>query len=95
MTPILDNVFVRHEPAKYHGTIAFLPTEINASDVLRMRVVAVGPGKPNRKGVVVKPEVAPGDLVLWQAYTHGPVEIAKNLYSVKAGDLIAVIEAAP
>lgn len=40
-------------------------------DVMRYKVVAVGPGRRTKKGVLIPPEVEPGDFVIAPLYlTH-------------------------
>lgn len=40
-------------------------------DSMKFEVLAVGPGKVNRKGILIPPEVEPGDIVVAPLYlTH-------------------------
>ena len=56
-------------------------------------VVAVGPGKKNSKGEVIKLEVKEGDKVLFTKY--GPAEIKvedKEYLIAKEEDILAILE---
>lgn len=96
-----NNVFVRRMPSPTSSGGVVFPkaqADINSSDVLKFQVIAVGPGRRTRKGVLIAPEVAPRDIVLWQSYSAAPVEVANGYYSIKASDIIGILskeDAAP
>lgn len=62
-------------------------------DQTQWRVLAVGPGRKNKKGVLVAPEVKPGDRVLAPLY-HDHVILSgpfKGQRIIDASAIIAVI----
>lgn len=95
MKPTGNYLYVQRMPSVRHGKILLPPTDINSSDVLKFKVTAVGPGRISKRGVRIPPEIAEGDIVLWKSYTGAPVEIEKDLYCVRASDIIAVLETTP
>ena len=97
LNPTKDNVFVVRQPAPRNDRIFFPETssDINASDVLKFQVVAVGPGRVSRKGIRIPPEVMPGNIVLWSSYVGAPKEVARGIYSIRASDIMCVLERGP
>ena len=57
------------------------------------KVVAVGDGKTLPNGKVVKPEVKPGDKILFAKYSGNEIKIdEKDCLIIEAEDILAVIE---
>lgn len=96
MKPTGNHVFVKRLPSPVSsGGIQLLPTDINASDVLRFQVLSVGPGRRTKKGAVVPVEAHAGDVILWQSYSAAPQELAKGIYLIDAKDILGVLERVP
>jgi len=54
------------------------------------RVIAIGPGRTTRKGVLVPIECAPGDRVLCHSYEDGPQPIENGQKVIRAGQILLV-----
>ena len=71
----------------------YLPDTLDKERPEQGKVVAVGPGKVNDKGILVKPSVKKGDVVLFSKY--GPNEIkvdGKEYLIAKEEDILAIIK---
>jgi len=56
-------------------------------------VVAVGPGKKNSKGEIIKLEVKEGDRVLFTKYAPNEIKVEDKEYLiVKEEDILAILE---
>lgn len=55
------------------------------------RVLAKGPGKPNRKGVVIPIECEVGDRVICHSYTEGPQDILDDKHIITSDQILAVM----
>ena len=55
------------------------------------RVLAVGPGKRNHKGVVIPIECGPGDRILCHSYTTGVTELKDGRLVLTDDMILAVI----
>lgn len=63
-------------------------------DQMQFRVLAVGPGKANKKGVLVPPEVKPGDQIVAGLYhTHTILEDGRRV--IDASEILAVVVQTP
>lgn len=56
-----------------------------------MRVVAQGPGKVNRKGVLIPLECEVGDRVIVHSYTEGPHDLPDGKVVITHDQVIAVL----
>ena len=92
--PISDHILI--EPIKEEEktkTGILLPETAEKERPEQGRVIAVGPGKKNKKGEHVSLEVKPGQKVLFTKY--GPTEIkvdGKEYLIAKEEDILAIIE---
>lgn len=92
--PIVDHILI--EPIKEEErtkTGILLPDTAEKERPEQGKVVAVGPGKKNKKGEYLPLEVKPGDKVLFTKY--GPTEIKvedKEYLIAKEEDILAIIE---
>ncbi len=55
------------------------------------RVLAMGPGKLTRKGILIPMEVEIGDRIIVHSYTAGPVEIGDGTAIITSEEITAVI----
>ncbi|MDP3990969.1 MAG: co-chaperone GroES [Candidatus Nealsonbacteria bacterium] len=56
-------------------------------------VIAVGPGKKNSKGEIIKLEVKEGDRVLFTKYGPNEIKIEEKEYLIaKEEDILAILE---
>jgi chaperonin GroES len=94
ITPCADNVLiesVKGEEKTKSGII--LPDTASKERPEQGLVIAVGPGKKNKQGIVVPVSIQVGQKVLFSKY--GPNEIkvdGKEYLIAKEDDILAVIE---
>jgi len=55
------------------------------------RVLATGPGRPNRKGVLIPLEAEPGDRIICHSYTSGPVDVGPDRHLITSDQILAVL----
>jgi len=55
------------------------------------RVLQVGPGRRNRKGILLPVECSPGDRVVCQSFTNGAAELSDGRMVITDDMIIAVI----
>lgn len=77
------------DPTKTPGGIYV--AEGMSEDVLRGRVVAVGPGKLIYEGQVVPPQVDVGAYVFYQDVGHRFVHQGKAYRAIKEEDIICIV----
>jgi chaperonin GroES len=92
--PLADYVLIesiKEEEKTKSGII--LPDTVEKEKPEQGKIVAVGPGKKNKKGELIPMSVEPGQKVLFSKY--GPNEIkvdGKEYLIAKEEDLLAIIE---
>ena len=71
----------------------FLPSTADKERPEQGKVVAVGPGKKDKSGTVIKPEVSKGDIVIFSKYGPKEVKLDEKEYLIAdMDDILAVIE---
>jgi chaperonin GroES len=91
--PLHDRVVVRRleEDDRTKGGIIIPDTA--KEKPMQGEIVAVGPGARNDKGELVKPDVKPGDRVLFGKWSGTEVKIdGEDLLIMKESDVMGVIE---
>ncbi len=92
--PLADHILI--EPIKEEEktkTGILLPETAEKERPEQGRVIAVGPGKKNTKGDVIKPEVKPGDRVLFTKYGPNEIKVEDKEYLIaKEEDILAILE---
>jgi co-chaperonin GroES (HSP10) len=53
-------------------------------------VLAVGPGRRTKRGLVVPLPIQPGDRVLCHSYTEGPVDLADDTKIITGEQVLAI-----
>lgn len=95
MKPTSNRLLVEWLPVEKVGSIHLPYADYHNSDSVKMfKVVAAGPGRISRKGVLIPNEVQPGDNVILDARVSGrPEEIGNGRFLVKNPDeaVIAVV----
>lgn len=85
---------VKQTQASYGGRIT-LPQialdDINTGGPKEYRVLAVGPGRTNKKSVNFPIECEPGDKVICHSYTTGSTELPDGTFIITDDQIIAVI----
>ncbi len=90
--PLADYVVLEAKPAeKKVGSIILATEDKNKSNVAT--VIAVGPGKENDKGQLIKMSVKVGDRVIYKEYSTTDYKDGDKKYLlVRNEDIIAVID---
>lgn len=92
--PLADYVLI--EPIKEEEktkTGILLPDTAEKERPEQGRVIAVGPGKKNSKGDVIKLEVKEGDRVLFTKYGPNEIKVEDKEYLItKEEDILAILE---
>ena len=92
--PLADNVLI--EPNKKEEQTAsgiLLPETVNKEMPEQGKVVAVGPGKKNSKGILVPVGVKAGDKVLFSKYGPNEIKIdGKDYLIAKEENILAIIK---
>ena len=91
--PLSDHIVL--EPIKRElkkGSI-ILPETVDKERPEQGKVVAVGPGKMDKNGNRIKPEVKKGDVVIFTKYGPNEIKIDGKEYLVaREEDILAVLE---
>ena len=92
--PLSDHILI--EPIKEEEktkTGILLPETAEKERPEQGLVIAVGPGKKNAKGEVIKLEVKEGDRVLFTKYAPNEIKVDDKEYLIaKEEDILAVLE---
>ncbi|KAF8522581.1 hsp10-like protein [Hysterangium stoloniferum] len=94
VVPLLDRVLVqRFKPETKTAAGIFIPTSATTSPLPEATVIAVGPGAPNKEGVVVPPNVKPGDRVLLPGWGGNSIKLGEDEYHLfKDAEILAKIQ---
>ena len=96
MKLLSNHVHIKSIPAKQIGVIHLmkdLNEDMNYGGVKVFRVLAVGPGRRNRKGVLLPVECSPGDRVMCHSYFTGPTSMDDGTHIITDDQIIAVLPA--
>jgi chaperonin GroES len=92
--PLDDRILVKLVPSEVVTRGGIIIPDTVTSDVqsyLKAQVVAVGPGKKNKKGRVLPTEVVKGDTVIFPRYAGEKIEIeGVTHFIVRESDLLGV-----
>ena len=92
--PLSDHILI--EPIKEEERTKsgiFLPETADKERPEQGRVIAVGPGKKNKKGEYVSLDVKPGQRVLFTKYGPNEIKVDDKEYLIaKEEDILAIIE---
>ncbi len=94
LKPLSDNIVIKpkEREEKTEGGI-LLPDSAGESKPERGEVVAVGPGKKDKDGKRIKPEVSKGEEVIFTKYGPNEIEIDEEEYLIaKEEDVLAIVE---
>ena len=94
MKPLGDRVIVKPDPAEEKTAAGLLIAKDAQEKPQRGTVVAVGEGKLDKNGNLVKPGVVEGESVLYSKYGGTEVSVdEEELIILRADDIYAVVEA--
>lgn len=94
LRPILDRVIVeiQEEPEKI-GLLYVPDNAKNKPKAQEAIVLEVGPGKRDKKGDIIKPDVKKGDRIIFEKYSGSKIPmLGDNTVIINNSDIIAVIE---
>ena len=97
MKPLSNHIHVERviRPTYNHDGVIQLPPVLlddnNTRGPKEYRVLAVGPGKVNKKGILIPIECEPGDRLIVQSYTVGEELLADGTALITDDMIIAVI----
>ncbi|WWC61025.1 uncharacterized protein I303_103603 [Kwoniella dejecticola CBS 10117] len=93
LQPLLDRVLVQRFKAETKtATGIFLPSSSTQSPLPEATVIAVGPGAPNKEGVVSPVSVKVGDRVLLPGWGGSPIKVGEEEYHLfKDAEILAKI----
>ncbi|WVW82989.1 hypothetical protein I302_105005 [Kwoniella bestiolae CBS 10118] len=93
LQPLLDRVLVQRFKAETKtATGLFLPSSATQSPLPEATVIAVGPGAPNKEGVVSPVSVKVGDRVLLPGWGGSPIKVGEEEYHLfKDAEILAKI----
>lgn len=89
---------VKRSSAVSRGGIRFpeiCVDDFNTGGPKEFRVLAVGPGRRNRKGILFPVECSPGDRVICHSYTTGATEVGDSKLVITDDMILAVIPVQP
>ncbi|CAO1626523.1 unnamed protein product [Jaminaea pallidilutea] len=91
--PLLDRVLLqRFKPAEKTSSGLFLPSSATSSPLPEANVIAVGPGAPNKDGVMQPVSVRAGDKVLLPSWGGQQIKVGEEEYLlVKDSEILAKI----
>ena len=91
--PIRDNILVKQDkPKEKLASGLFVPQNARELHEDFGTVIAVGPGRVLDNGVLVVPEVKPGDRVLFRRRPASLLDGEEDLLMLKDDDILAVID---
>ena len=92
--PLSDHILI--EPIKEEERTKsgiFLPETADKERPEQGRVIAVGPGKKNKKGEYISLDVKPGQRVLFTKYGPNEIKVDDKEYLIaKEEDILAILE---
>lgn len=90
-----DNVLVFPLPREEKAGSIFIPESADRSHI-KYRVLAVGPGRKNSKGVTIPMDVKPGDIVVAAKFNGTQLTVdGMTLNVLNSSQLLAVLEEPP
>ncbi|MFZ3074079.1 MAG: co-chaperone GroES [Minisyncoccales bacterium] len=94
ITPCADNILIesiKGEEKTKSGI--FLPETASKERPEQGKVIAVGPGKKNKKGEIIPVSIKVGQKVLFSKYGPNEIKVDDKEYLIaKEDDILAVIE---
>ncbi|ORY24972.1 chaperonin 10-like protein [Naematelia encephala] len=93
LQPLFDRVLVqRFKPETKTASGIFLPSSATTSPLPEATVIAIGPGAPNKDGVVTPVSVKVGDRVLLPGWGGSPIKVGEDEYHLfKDAEILAKI----
>jgi len=93
LVPLLDRVLVqRFKPETKTATGIFLPSSATSSPLPEATVISVGPGAPNKDGVIQPVSVKPGDRVLLPGWGGNTIKVGEDEFHLfKDSEILAKI----
>ena len=94
LKPLGDRVIIKQDEAETTTASGLVLASTAQEKPQRGKVIAVGEGKLDNNGVLVKPQVEPGDTVVYSKYGGTEIKYGdEELIILRADDIYAVVEA--
>ena len=94
LKPLGDRVIVKQDDAETTTASGLVLASTATEKPSRGSVIAVGEGKLDNNGVLVKPQVNVGDSVIYSKYGGTEVKVGEEeLIILRADDIYAIVEA--
>ncbi len=91
--PLHDRILVKRMEAEEKSRGGIIIPETNKEKPMEAKIIAVGPGKTNDNGNLIKPDVQVGDLVLISKWGGSEIKIDGEEHLIlKEDEILAVIE---
>ncbi|KAI0791214.1 hsp10-like protein [Abortiporus biennis] len=92
--PLFDRVLVQRLKAETKtATGVFLPSSATSAPLPEATVIAVGPGAPNKEGIVVPTSVKAGDKVLLPGWGGNQIKLGEDEYYLfRDSEILAKIQ---
>ena len=94
LKPLADNIVIKPKKKEEKTESGILlPDSAGESKPERGEVMATGPGKRDKDGNRIKPEVKKGDEVIFTKYGPNEIKIDEEEYLIaKEEDILAIVE---
>ncbi len=94
LKPLADNIVIKPQQKEEKTESGILlPDSAGESKPERGTVVAIGPGKRNKDGERMKPELSEGDEVIFTKYGPNEIKVDEDDYLIaKEDDILAIVE---
>ncbi|MGM0438954.1 MAG: co-chaperone GroES [Patescibacteria group bacterium] len=94
LKPLADNIVIKPKKKEEKTESGILlPDSAGESKPERGEVMATGPGKRDKDGERIKPEVKEGDEVIFTKYGPNEIKIDEEEYLIaKEEDILAIVE---
>jgi len=93
LSPVLDRILIRQAKGENVTAGGILIPEPAREKPLKGEVLAVGGGRVTTEGILIKPNVKPGDVVLFNRFAGTEVRFnGEDLLVLKEEDILCVFE---
>lgn len=92
LKPLGDRVIVKQDEAEEKTASGLILSSGAQDKPQRGTIISVGPGKLDKDGKLVKPEVKEGDKVIYSKYGGNEIKLDEENYLIlRADDIMAIV----